>query len=262
MVTDVWRQLWSYLEVRIDTTVDTSLGTEKPVVMNLVVTNTSPRDSSWPDIVYKDVTLKVGKSPSLEAKNLGSLSRGESATFEYRCSYPDSPDVKHEMTATISPEDVFRVRLGPGHPNLGQRFPLIAYVQMFNHANIHKWLNSTIKGFPVPGPDTTLAQIDALRRPVNQAFVEIDEPLSRLSRISDLVNDQYRELVGTHRKSAENYLTGVKHTLSELTRALSSDPRSIARTVEGVLEHSIRRLENQATEVEKATINLSQGRTT
>ena len=74
-----------------------------------------------------------------------------------------------------------------------------AYLQMFEDLAVHQWLESTIREFPIPGPETTLGEMARNAEPLNQAITAIQYTEQPLGRIDGFVGGhQDRERVSHH----------------------------------------------------------------
>ena len=259
---DWFRELNTYLTVAVDYEHHTSRpDLNETVTVRFTVTNSAspPQPGSTTEVRFDRVLVRVGLPSGMESIEVGVLRPGDLTTVEYQCQVSELPDIEYDVSGDISTQALFHVepikgnRLPGGREGLSPR----VYFQLIKDVNVHQWLNSTIKGFPLPGADTTLAQLSELATPLNDAIMQIRSALERLTRLSQYVsrrNQQDLEALNGYRREVEKYLTETDRRIGEIRQTLaSSDVSQIARAVQGATD----RLEREAAQVDKATDEMT-----
>ena len=127
------------------------------------------------------------------------------------------------------------------------------YLQLLATMEIHQWLTSTIKSPPVPGPDTTLAELDSLGGSLSEAVSDIRETQARIGRLSAFVRSPDSEDALQHSRLVDAYLESTIKAIGRISQSISThDPREVSRTLSRVVP----RLEKQAGEVAEGTDDL------
>ena len=138
---ELWRELSNELRVQVETRVDESPGIDLPVALTFTVTNEAGRPArDYPEILFKEVSLKVGVPPDWHVESFDDLSPGESKIYTHRCGYSDLPDLEYDLDGSVSPEAFFRIHRPAKPPGGSESIPASGYLKVFNEVQIHKWL--------------------------------------------------------------------------------------------------------------------------
>lgn len=256
---DLWNQLRQYIKVQLAPATSQSKESASLLRLRFTVTNTSPSPSpGFPEIVFKDVVLSIKASPSssIPSRNLGTLAPGGSVEYECELSYTEAVEMTYELEATVSSEAFLHLRASGSPRDDVMQLPITAYIQMFNETQTHGWLNTVIKPFPAPGPNSTLGELDSLGRRLDAAITQVRGAKSRLEKLAGWVR-RGRELEAAleHGRRVSAYLESTVRGLAEIREAVrTADAKRITGTVESVA----RRLEREAESVNGATERLMQ----
>ena len=109
---------------------------------------------------------------------------------------------------------------------------------------------------PIPGPSTTLAEIETQQKTLDGAIHEISETETLLSVQTTATNEvvgQPREKFLRYRQLLREYLQLTVQGCGQLEQALRAPD---ARNIEGVRRNIVERLSKKATEVDLATADL------
>jgi hypothetical protein len=252
-MTEFWNELHGNLKLGFDS----SMSTELDAVARFSVSNTAHApQSDWPEIVFENVVLTVGVPPDRHEIFLGSLKPEEAVVHEHRCTLSDLPDLEYSLTAAISSEAFFR-RIQRGRfPGSGANLSKESYVRLFKEIDVHRWLNATLRNFSIPGPSSTLLDIQNLIQSLSQHQDEIREAGERLRRIATFLDSGdriSREFVTQHGNVVHPYLREVQTAITQLIQALGT-PNS--QKLSALLERMVANLDSQAVRVEEATEDL------
>ena len=249
-----WESLRDQLKVEVSTEVSQVTDKDSSVEVSFIVTNgSSPGSVDYPKIVYEQLQLTIDTPQGSHNVDLGSLSPQECVTHTEEMPYRELIDMEYHLAGTVSPTAFLTVRR-EGTQGEAVGMSVEAYLQLFDELSIHGWLDSTVKCFPVPGPETTLGEFGQLREPLRDAREQIAETQLRLQHlVSRVTGGQHREVL-QHRGVVEVYLQETIRELGHIERALEShNPMSISDTVSSVAE----RLDTAAARVNEATTGLS-----
>jgi len=254
-VIELWRSLRDQLIVEL--TYDTMEASDKDqtVEAKYTVTNTaSPPAADTTEIVFEEIELRIDTADGSRSIPLGSLSPKATVTHVEEIPYLDLIDMKYEVVGSVSPTAFFRVSTSGGHgPPFSMSVPM--YLQLLDELSIHQWLESTIKTFQGPGPDTTLAQLSELGVPLSVAAKEMGETVERIRRYTSLATSGHRDRgnLSQHREVLEEYYRDTLRGIADIQQALrSADQKKVSRTVAIVAT----RLDRRAEEVKESTQRL------
>ena len=260
---DWFRELNTYLTVAVDYEHHASRpDLNQTVTVRFTVTNSAspPQPGGATEIRFDDVSLNVGISPEMQRIDIGTLGPQESSVATLEAELADLSEIKYDVSGDISTEAFFRITPIESAPLPGEpaNLPPRAYLRIFEDINVHRWLNSTIKEFPLPGPDTTLSQLTALAASLDETIADIRHTGDRLQRFSGFVsreNREAREAVSQHRNHVDVYLRETVQGIASLKQAISS---SDVRQIESAVEHESERLEQSAGQMDRATEELGE----
>ena len=156
----------------------------------------------------------------------------------------------------MSPEAFFRGNKRGRFPSSGVALSLASYVYLFNDMDVHRWLNNTLRAMPIPGPETTMSDIQSMIDSLNQPIEEIRDAQERLNRITtfvDDVNGQTREALVQHGNLVHPYLEEVRRDISEIRQSLGSPD---SQRLSALLAQIVANLDTQAARVDEATSGL------
>lgn len=251
MPEELWRSLRERLKIQVEYEIGES--SQLPVSIKFTVTNSAHEALDTPRIVFENVILNVRGSDGLTSQELGTLAPQESATYEHRCSYDDLIDLDYYLDGSVSPE-VFYTMHWAGKVSTDEAgIPPSAYIVVFNGMKIHQWLESTIQPFPIPGPNTTLGDMQILAASLEDTIMEIRATEERLSRLTHFILPRDRDTIYQHVNSVKAYIQSTIQGLSRMRQHLiSPNPGQISAEV----QHLVSSLENEAERVNAATQNL------
>ena len=259
-INELWRELQNYLTIDFSTYSEDSLNEKPSIVAVFKISNEAhPPQQDSPEIRFENIILKGGVPPNFHVEEIGSLSPTESKSYEHRCNLSDLPDTEYDLEATLSPDSFFSQHRANKFPGSGASIPISAYKKLFDEIDIHRWLNSTIKSFPIPKLDSTLAGLQTLGASLNEPIVEIREAQERLRRMATFVDSRNqidREALSQHGNAVHLYLEEVARSLSQVRQALNSPN---IQQLSGLLEGLISHLKQQADVVDRATHDLASG---
>ena len=235
--------------------------TSSPATIRFTVTNSAdpPEPGGRTEIRSERVYIRVGLPSNMESIDVGGLRPQESTTVEYQCQVSQLPDIEYDVSGDISTQALFHLEQVKGNRLPGDTANLSpqAYLQMLKDIDIHRWLNSTFKEFPIPSADTTPAQVSELEARLNDAITQIRSVQDRLFRFLRFISRgslQDRDALNRHRTGVETYFTETIQQIAEVRRFLSSsDPRQIS----DALQQAIERLERESTRIDQATDELA-----
>ena len=248
----IWEDLDKNLIVSVETYEDNSSGSDLPLVTKFTVTNGAPKSDSRPDIFFKEVVLTVGVPPDLHVEKHTDLASGESFIYEYRSRYSDLGRIVFSVDGTVSPEYLLRVkRAARNIPSSASSLSITSYIEALKDINIHRWLKDVIETMPIPGPDTTQAEIEAQQEKLSNAMQEIRNTKGQLDNIYSFIRmtDKLRQ----HRKLVEDYLQRTDKECSELRKMLDV---LNSKTLNANRDNIVARLSEEASQVDRATEGL------
>jgi len=254
---NVWKELQSYLTVQTTTSFESGDST-RPVSLTFTVTNSATsRPSQGPEIIFEDVKLYIRTQSDGEVlKELGKLGPQESSVAGHQVSYGDLIQLTHRVEGRVSPETFFTVASEGSLHQQDVNLPVEGYVAVLDETNLNKWLDDILKGFLVPGPDTTLGNLKEQSQALSDAIGEIRETKERLQKLSSLVTrGRGREATMNHNKQVTTYLDGVDRAIGQLRQILESGQ---TEALKGALDHQVSRLEEPAMKLGNATEELKQ----
>ena len=177
---DLWKSLKDQLKVEIGVNVREVSDKNSPVEVSFTVTNgASPSSVDHPEILFENLVLTICIPRGSHDVEVGSLSAQDSVTHTEEIPYSELIDMDYNLEGTVSPNAFLRIRKAGTHGNT-VGMTIHAYLQLFTELSIHRWLDSTIKSFPVPGPETTLGELSELGNPLREAVLEIWDTERRL----------------------------------------------------------------------------------
>ena len=251
---DLWKDLNSHLQVHVDTTLDDSSKEKDRVLLMFTVTNAaSPPAHDTPEIRFEEVSIKVGVPPDWHIEQLGTLSPGATKTYEHKCDFFSLPDINYSWKASVSTDAFFRFERPLAFVGSPDSMTAAGYLRFFNESRIHQWLDSTIKSFDLPGPSTTLEEIQSLIGTLDLAVSAMRESELRLNRAASYVKKQDREHVSPHKNLVEEYRNNTIRGIAELKQSLSS---TNLKTVSDTLARVEGRLEREEIKINQATEQL------
>jgi hypothetical protein len=254
--------LYEELEVAISYEFDrASQDTASSATIRFTVTNSaSPaQPGRSTEVRFDRVCLRVGLPSEMQTIEVGVLRPQDSTTVEYHCQISELPDVEYDVSGDISTQTLFHVASVEGNrlPGDSANLPPQTYMRMFKDMNVHQWLNSTIRDFPLPDPDTTLAQLSDLATPLNDAIIQIRTAKERLTRVLQFIsqsNQQDRDALASHQNAVDAYLTETVQQVSKIRQTLGS---SNVIQIASAIEHETERLERSARQMDQATEDLA-----
>lgn len=165
---DMWRSLRDYLNVEIETDTRRIDDKDAPITVTFTVTNSAGSPAvDTPKIVFEDVVLTVRSPAGSHEIELGILDPEQSAIHDMEMSFTAMMDMEYDVNGTVSPTAFMGVRRTGRVSNDAVSITIPAYLQMFEALAVHQWLETTIREFPLPGPETTLAELARLGEPLN-----------------------------------------------------------------------------------------------
>jgi len=253
----IWEDLNENLIVEVETYEDNSSGSDLPLVTKFSVTNGAPKSDSIPEIFFEEVVLTVGVPPDLHVEKHTNLSSGESFTYEHRSRYSDLGRIVFSVDGTVSPSHLLRVkRAARNIPSRVASLSIASYTKVLKDINIHKWLKDIIVAMPIPGPDTTQAEIEAQQDRFRDAAKEISDTKEQLQNMYGFIirhTDTDKRKVSQHGRLVEEYLTHTAQACSELRKMLDV---LNSKTLNANRDNIIARLSEEASQVDRATEGL------
>ena len=254
-----WGYLCSFLKVSVNQTLSEDVSNiELPLVIQFTVSNGAPIGLNMPEIIFEEVQFKFGIPPEWYVKKIASLARGQSITFEHHCSFSDVTKMQYQVEGKLSPRS-FSLQIENSPLKMSLSLPaqtMPSYFKLLNLVGIHKWLENVIKTMPIPGPNTTLAEIETQQKTLGGAISEISETETLLSVRTTATNEvagEPRERFLRYRQLLHAYLQQTEQECGRLEQALRAPD---ARNIEGVRRNIVERLSKKATEVDLATADL------
>ena len=231
---DMWRTLRDYLKVEIETDAREVDDKDAPVTVRFTVTNSAGLPNiDTPEIVFEDVVLTSRTPAGSQEINLGSLDPEQSASHDVEMPFTDLMDMEYDVNGTVSPKAFLGVRRTGRAPGDSVSITIPAYLQMFEDLAVHQWLETTIREFPIPGPETTLAELTRLAEPLGQARADIQETKLSLTRIAGLVARQERKGIARLHRIVGEYLRNTTQGIAQIQQDVrSADQRKVHRTME------------------------------
>ena len=253
-IVGAWQFLGKYLEVDVEIIPNDSADTDAPLVVKFTVTNSAPDRLDYPEILFEDIELTVLVPPDLHTEKVASLASGQSFKYERRCRHGDLLDMSYSVDGKISPKRFFQVqRTGIRIPTVNDLPPTSVYLEVLSQIGIHKWLNSTIKKMPIPGPETTLAKLKESKGNFTSAIVAIRGAQERIQDALRFVGDTHKQEVLEHKKVVVEYLSHTEKGCARL-REMLSHPNADQLSTER--DKIVAGLEGQASRVDEATNDL------
>ncbi len=253
----IWEDLNENLIVEVETYDDNSSGSDLPLVTKFNVTNGAPKSDSIPEIFFEEVVLTVGVPPDLYVEKHTNLASGESFTYEHRSRYSELGRIVFSVDGAVSPSHLLRVkRAARNIPSRVARLSVASYIEVLKDINIHRWLKDIIETMPIPGPDTTQAEIEAEQKELSNAMQEIRNTKGQLDNIYSFIvrqTDTDKTKVSQHRKLVEDYLQRTDKECSELRKMLDV---LNSKTLNANRDNIVARLSEEASQVDRATEGL------
>ncbi len=242
---DFWEYLCSFLKISVEQTLSEDVSNiELPLVIQFTVSNSAPIGLNMPEIIFEEVQFKFGIPPEWYVKKIASLARGQSITFEHHCNFSDVTEMQYQVEGKLSPRS-FSLQIANSPAKMSLSLPtqtMPSYFKLLNLVGIHKWLENVIKTMPIPGPNTTLAEIETQQKTLNGAIHEIRETETLLSVQTTATNEvvgQPREKFLRYRQLLHEYLQLTVQECGQLQQALRAPD---ARNIEGVRRNIVERL--------------------
>lgn len=247
----IWEDLVGYLGVDVHVSEGT---TDGQCVVEFSVTNKAETSPNTPEIVFEEVRLKFGVPPDLRTEKASNLGPGKSFTHQHLCRTSDLTRLKYSVEGRASPAVLLEVRGRENNIPATKSNLLSASVYMgfFNELNVHKWLD-TIGSLPAPGPETTLAGIQAIRERLGVATNEIRETKEELGKIIGFIRSENREGVLEHKTLADKYLGRTQEGCARLSTSLATPS---TREFSSLKDATVSRLKTEATRLDEATDQL------
>ncbi len=227
-------------------------------MMGSTSSNGAPIGLNMPEIIFEEVQFKFGIPPQWYVKKIASLARGQSITFEHHCNFSGITKMQYQVEGKLSPRS-FSLQIETSPLKMSLSLPvqtMPSYFKLLNLVGIHKWLENLIKTMPIPGPNTTLAEIETQQKTLSGAISEIRETETLLSVRTTATNEvvgQPREEFLRYRQLLLEYLHQTEQGCGHLQQALQAPD---ARNIEGVRRNIVEHLSKQATAVDIATADL------
>ena len=254
----IWEDLSDNLLVSVNTYEDNSSGSDSPLITEFTITNGAPNSDDRPDIFFEEVVLTVGVPPNLHVEKHTDLASGESFTYEHRSRYSDLGKIVFSVDGTVSPSHLLRVkRSARSIPHRVASLSIASYVKILKDINIHKWLEDIIVTMPIPGPDTTEAEIEAQKDRFTDVAKEISDTKVQLQNMNGFIirhSDTDRRNMSEHERLVDKYLTHTVQALGELTKMLDV---LNAKTISTNRDNIVASLSQNASQVDQATEGLS-----
>ena len=247
----LWEDIRNYLVVSTEVAEEAPIKSDLPLIITFKVTNVAQSEPDRPDIIFEEVTLKVGVPPDWTYERTTNLTGGQSFEYRHRCNYSQLTKVQYNIEAKLSLRSLLQVRQGQRTVSATRATLTVeSYVGFLKEANIYRWAGEVIKKVTVPGPSTTLANLDAQKALLNKTMQEIQETGNNLQGIILFITKNERIL--QHKKMVDEYFRRAKEGLGRLHRLFSTPAsgREIARERDSItteLTTDAARL-NQATE--------------
>lgn len=247
----IWEDLMSYLGVDVHVS---ERATDGQCIVEFSVTNKAKTSPNTPDIVFEEVRLKFGVPPDLRTEKASNLGPGKSFTHQHLCRTSDLTRLKYSVEGRASPTVLLEIR---GRENnipatKSNLLSAAVYMGFFNELNAHKWLD-TIGSLPAPGPETTLAGIQAIRERLGAATDEIRETKDELQKIFGFVRSENREGVLEHKRLVDKYLERTEEGCHRLSASLATPS---TREFSSLKDALVSRLKTEAARLDEATDQL------
>ena len=117
-------------------------------------------------------------------------------------------------------------------------------------------MNNTLRHFPIPGPDTTMSEVQSMIESLNQPIEETLDAQDRLKRIATFVdssNRLSREALVEHGNLVHPYLMEVQKGIGQIRQSLGSPD---GQRLSALLEQIVVNLDSLAARVDEATEGL------
>jgi hypothetical protein len=255
----IWEDLNTHLVVDVDTHEDTSSGAELPLVTKFTVTNTSSKSVSTPEILFEEVTLKVGVPPELHVEKHNNLAGGESFSYEHRSRYGDLGKITYTIDGKVSPSHLLQVKRPESSiPHRVASLSISSYVNVLKDIDIRKWIKDPIEEMLVPSSDTTDAEIKAQQNRFNDAKKEINDARKQLENIYGFIirqTDTEKHKVSAHKTLLDKYLTNISQACDELSEMLNTHN---AKTINATRSQLVSKLMREAATIDEASQGLSE----
>lgn len=212
----IWEDIRNYLVV--STVVEeATINNDVPLLVTFIVTNTAQSRDEQPEILFEEVILKVGISPDWHYERTANLAGGQSFHYQYRCRYSELSKVQYSVEGKLSPISLLQVRQRIGTVSASrQTLTVGAYVGFLKEVNIYRWIDEVFKTFKIPGPETTIADLEAQKAALNKTSQEIQDVTNNLQWIiMFIIRD---DNILQHKRLVDEYL---KRTLEGCGRLLN-----------------------------------------
>ena len=157
----LWRSLRDFLEVEIEVDAPEPATPNSQVTVRATVTNATPDDPDWPEIVFEGVRLSFKVDSEVGSPKLGRLESASSASHEFTCHYSELPGLEVGVAGSVDHHKFFRTERSHKIALAHTRPTVLAFVNSFNELSVHQPLESAAKAVQGLGADTPLSSLQS-----------------------------------------------------------------------------------------------------
>jgi len=206
-----------------------------------------------PEIVFEEVTLKVGVPPDWHIERANNLGEKKSFEYLYPCRYSDLTKIQYNVEGKLSPISLLHVIKQPRNvPTSRDSLTLGSYLGYLKEVNINKWSAEISYNIKAPSPQTTMAEISSQKDFLNRTIQEIEDVGKTLQVIIGFL--VRNEKIIQHKTSVDGYLKFVREGCGRLSNLLSTPSRG--SEIAGERDRLITRMSNEAARINQASLEL------
>ena len=217
----LWRSLRDLLEVEIDVDAPEPATPSSQVTVKATVTNATPDDPDWPEIVFEGVSLSFNVDKQRQSTNMGRLESGGSASHEFTCRFSDLPGLEVGVAGSVDHHKFFRMELSHKIGLAHTRPTALAFVNSFDELSVHQPLESAAQAIQGLGADTPLSSIHSASSDLTRAAsdaAQLQDGLNEVSRSLGGSGPPFRELL----RAAHRYLGEVSERCEAMKSSFAS----------------------------------------
>lgn len=234
----LWRSLQDFLSLDVAAqTLDPQKGRDR-LRLTVRVTNVAPSGSSWPEVVFTNLSLETrgidGRS-SQSSGNLGALEAGKSITREFELDASAAASIEFDLKGQVDADRFLRVGRTSLAPLEFTRPIAMRYLEALEELRVADTLQAALAAIGHLGPHTTLAEVTTLKESMSAIHTHINEKSSRLQQQWQNLRLREHTPLGDHATSVMRFFMNQDKACDELVKAMTSaSQEEIALAIKGL----------------------------
>ena len=176
-------------------------------VLYFNVTNSAPSHEYYPEIVYEEVKLKVGRHPKWHIETFENLAAGQSITYDYPCTAEEIAGIQWTVEGKISPSALLHFRRRPVDIRGNQQLSVKAYFDYLAGMKVFQRLEGILKDLGAPDDLLTLCEMKAEEIALKDIAEEISNVAQQIEGFLEFLDmGKYRSNIVKHSKMVRDQL--------------------------------------------------------